>query len=359
MKLKRTTPLLALAAAAALAGLSAAAALLAQRPATAVEPTASPSRADGRVATVESREVADVYVADAVIEAVRQATVSAQIAGQITRLYADAGDRVRRGQLLATIDTRETDAQVAASRAGLAQAEAQLEQARLHFERTASLVKSGFVSQAALDQAQADYRAAQARVEVARAGASTASTARSFAEVRAPFDGVVGRRLADVGDLAVAGRPIFDVHAPGALRAVGSVPQFVLPQVAGVRQASVKVPTQTEAIAATQVTVLPAADARLLSTQVRAELPANLPPGVVPGTAAKILLPVGTTRRLAVPAAAVVRRGELTLATVVAADGRTSLRQIRVGDAVDDGWIEVLAGLDAGERVALDPLAAR
>ncbi len=354
---KRT--LIALAALAAGAVLAAGAARLAQRPAAAVETPAPPPRVDGRAIPVEWREVADVYAAEAVIEAVRQATVSAQIAGQITRLYADAGDRVRRGQVLATIDTRETDARVASTRAGVAQAEAQLEQARLHFERTASLVKSGFVSQAALDQSQADFRAAQAALEVARAGVSSASTARSFAELRAPFDGVVSRRLADAGDLAVAGRPIFELHAPGALRAVGSVPQFVLPQVAGVRQASVRVSALPEAVAATQVTVLPAADARLLSTQVRAELPANLPSGVVPGTAAKILLPLGTTRRLVMPSGAVVRRGELTLATVVGADGRRSLRQIRIGEAVDDGWVEVLAGLDAGERVALDPLAAR
>src|SRR5512137_1451810 len=71
-------------------------------------------------ATVELREVDDVYAADAVIESLRQATVSAQIAGQLTQLYVDAGDRVRRGQLLARIDTREADAQVATAGAQVA-----------------------------------------------------------------------------------------------------------------------------------------------------------------------------------------------------------------------------------------------
>ena len=105
---------------------------------------------------------------------------------------------------------------------------------------------------------------------------------------------------------------------------------------------------------AVQVTVLPAADPRLLSTQVRADLPAELPSGIVPGTAAKVLVPIGRSRKLVVPAAAVVRRGELT-AVYVLADSTRQLRQVRVGNRVDGDAVEVLAGLAAGERVAVDP----
>jgi len=106
------------------------------------------------------------------------------------------------------------------------------------------------------------------------------------------------------------------------------------------------------------VTILPAADPRLLSTQVRAELPAEVPAGVVPGTAAKVLVPIGRSQRLVVPAAAVVRRGELT-AVYVVSDGGRQLRQVRVGNRVGDDAVEVLAGLSAGERVAVDPPAGR
>jgi RND family efflux transporter MFP subunit len=319
-------------------------------------------------APVALRDVADVYAADATIEAVRQATVSAQINGTVTQFYVDAGDRVKRGQLLARIDTRETDAQVNAGRAGVAQAEAGLSQAKLNYDRTQSLIKQGFVSQAALDKADADLKAAQAAVEVARAGSTQAVTARSFAELRAPIDGVVSQRLMELGELATAGKPVLMLHDPAQLRAVGAVPQFVLPKVAGVKTAQVELPTLGKTLAATRVTVLPAADARLLSTLVRADLGADAPPGVVPGTAAKVLLPTGTARKLVMPAAAVLRRGELTAAYVVGADGRPQLRQIRVGERVTassrapdgnaDGLVEVLAGLADGERVALDPLAA-
>jgi RND family efflux transporter MFP subunit len=230
----------------------------------------APSAAGPEVATVQRRSVVEVYAADAVIEAVRQATVSAQISGTVTQFFVDAGDRVKRGQVLARIDTRETDAQVAAQRANVAQAEAALVQAKLNFERTQSLVRQNFVSQSALDKADADLKSAQAAVEAARAGSTQALTARSFAEVRAPIDGVVTRRLMELGELAVPGKPVLEVHDPAQLRAVGSVPQFVLARVARVDQADVVLPTLARTVAATRVTLLPAADARLLSSQVRA-----------------------------------------------------------------------------------------
>ncbi len=308
-----------------------------------------------KLGTVELREVDDTYAADAVIEAVHAATVSAQISGNVTRYYVDAGDRVKRGDLLVRIDTRETDAQVAAGGARVAQAQAQLAQAKLAYDRTAKLVEQKFVSRAAFDKAEADLKSAQAELQVARAGANQAETARSFAELRSPIDGVVTRRLAELGELASPGKPLIEVHDPADLRAVAGVPQFVLPRVAQATKAIVVLPLQGARIPATRLTLLPAADARLLSTQVRADLPRELPAGVVPGTAAKVLLPIGRTKRLVMPAAAVLRRGELTAAYVLGQDGKPRLRQIRVGEPAGDGLIEVLAGLDAGERVDLEP----
>jgi RND family efflux transporter MFP subunit len=316
------------------------------------------AQAPAASATVELREVDDVYAADAVIESVRQATVSAQIAGQLTQLYVDAGDRVKRGQLLARIDTREADAQVATAGAQVARAEAALAQAQLEHDRTKSLVAQNFVSHAALDKADADLKTARAALDAARAGTSQAAAGRSFAELRAPIDGVVSRRLMELGELATPGRGVIEIHDPAALRAVGTIPQFVLPRASRVDQADIELPSIGKRVKAARVTVLPAADPRLLSTQVRADLPAAAPAGIVPGTAAKVLVPTGRSRKLVVPAAAVVRRSELT-AVYVLADGARQLRQVRVGNRVSDDAVEVLAGLAAGERVALDPTAGR
>jgi RND family efflux transporter MFP subunit len=306
--------------------------------------------------------MASYYVADAVIEAVRQATVSAQIAGQVTHFFVDAGDRVKLGQVLARIDSRDVDAQAAAGSAQVAQAQANLAAAQLNYDRSANLVKQNFLSQAALDKAEAELKTARAAVDVARAMQAQSSTARGYSEVRAPIDGVITRRLLELGELAQPGKPILELHDPQALRATGSVPQMVLAAVKGGSASAaaaapvrVELPTLGTSVTATRITVLPAADARLLSTQVRADLPTQLPAGVMPGVTAKVWLPTGQAEKLVIPVAAVVRRGELTAAYVVQADGRTLLRQLRVGDA-SDGQIEVLAGLAEGERVALDPL---
>jgi len=310
----------------------------------------------GAAATVELRQVDDFYAADAIIESVHQATVSAQISGQLTRLLVDAGDRVRRGQLLARIDTREVDAQLASAGAQVAQAEAALAQAQLEYDRTRSLVAQGFLSQSALDKANADLKTARAALDAARAGTTQAATGRSFAELRAPIDGVVTRRLMEPGELAAPGRGVLEIHDPAALRAVGTIPQFVLPRTARLERAEIELPSVQRRVKAASVTMMPAADPRLLSTQIRAELPADAPAGIVPGTAAKVLVPIGRSQKLVVPAAAVIRRSELTAVYVLGEGGARQLRQVRVGNRVSDDAVEVLAGLSAGERVALDPL---
>lgn len=325
---------------------------------------AGAARADGAAAAapalmeVRSRPVDDVYAVDGAIEAVRQATVAAQLPGVVVQITVDAGDAVKKGQLLARIDPRDTDAQVAAGRAAVAQADAALAQARLNLERTRSLLAQNFVSRAALDKAQADYDAARAAADAARAGRAQADTARSYAELRAPFDGVVTQRLMEPGEVAAPGRGVVALHDPAALRAVGSVPQSVLARAAAAPRATIELPQTGRSIEAVRVTVLPAADARLLTTQVRAELPPGPLPGVTPGMTAKILLPLGRTPRLVVPESAVLRRGELTAVRVAGADGRPQLRQVRLGPRVQGG-VEVLAGLTDGERVYVDALGAR
>lgn len=333
--------------------------MLALSGSTVLADNGTPAATPAATVEVRMRDVDEVYAADAVIEAVRQAIIASQLSGTVTLILVDAGDRVKKGQVLARIDTRDTDAQVAAGRANVAQADAQLTQARLNLERTQSLLEKNFVSRAALDQAESNLKAAQAAADAARAGNTQADTARSHAELKSPIDGVVTRRLMEPGEVAAPGRGVVAVHDPAALRAVGNLPQFVLPKTAGATRATIELPQLGRTISATRVTILPATDARLLSTQIRADLPVGDTPGVTPGAAAKILVPVGRTRKLVLPQSALIRRGELTAVNVVAADGRPQLRQIRVGNTVADGGIEVLAGLGDGERVLLNPLAAR
>ena len=302
------------------------------------------------------RTVDRIYSADAIIESTLQANVAAQINGRILAVGADAGDHVRKGQVLARIDTREADAGVASADAQVAQAQAQLFQARQNFDRTRDLRTQNFVSQAALDSAQASLKSAEAAVAAARAGAHQAGTVRSFAEVTAPFDGIIAARSAEVGDFASQGKPLFVLYAPGTLRAAATVPQALVGDLGHARAAAVEVPSLDKSLAAGKLTVLPAADARSLSQRVRVDLPR--PELAIPGMAAKVDLVIGNAQRLVIPADAVMRRGELTAVQVIGTDGKKSLRQVRLGERFAGGLVEVLAGVQAGEQVALTGAAA-
>ncbi|MBL8461312.1 MAG: biotin/lipoyl-binding protein, partial [Thauera sp.] len=133
-------------------------------------------RAELPTVRVEARAVVPAIVAEATIEAVRQSTLAAQMPGRILELSVDAGDRVRRGAVLARIDPAEVAAAVAAADAGIAQAESALANARAEYQRARSLVERKFLSQSALDNARAQFQAAEAQVRAARAQREQAAT---------------------------------------------------------------------------------------------------------------------------------------------------------------------------------------
>ena len=102
--------------------------------------------------------------------------------------------------------------------------------------------------------------------------------------------------------------------------------------------------------------MLPTADAATHVTPVRVNLPAV--PEATPGMFSRVHFITGQAEKLTVPAKAVLRRGEVAAVYVQAADGRLSLRQLRLGDVVGQGEIEVLAGLATGDRVVTEPVKA-
>ena len=307
---------------------------------------------------IEPQLRARSHASEATIEAVRQATVAAQVQGRVLEARADAGARVRQGDVLMRIDTREADQAVAAAAANVAAAQARLVDARAALERTRSLRARNFISAAALDQAQAAFDAARAQHAAAEAGRAQADASRGFATVTSPLTGVVAQRLTEPGEMAQPGRPLMLIYEPGALRAVADVPQQQLASLGrGALQAKVEFPESGRWLDAASVTVLPAADPRTHTARVRVALPADAA-GVVPGMAARVHFVVGSAPRLTVPAAAVLRRGEVTGVYVADGKGGFSLRQLRLGSALDDDAVEVLAGLSGGETIALDPVRA-
>ena len=292
---------------------------------------------------VELREVELTYPAEATVEAVKQATIAAQLQGRVIEARVDAGSRVKAGEVLMRLDERE-------AAQGLAGAQAQLVNARAAYERGKNLFAQKFISQAALDKAEADFKAAAA-------SAGQAGIATGFATIVAPFSGIVAQRQTELGEMATPGKPLLTLFDPKGMRVVASIPQYKLAEVRQALRAKVEFPESGKWIDATRVEVLPTADVRTHVVRARVTLPDNLE-GVIPGMFVRAHFVIGKANKLLVPVKAVLRRGEVTGVYVIDERAQVQLRQVRLGEEYAGGALEVLAGLAAGEKVALDPVMA-
>ena len=304
---------------------------------------------------------------DGVVEAVRQTVVAAQVSGAVVQLDAKVGDRVKAGQVLLRIDARAADQNAAAGDAQVQSARASLELAGKDLERQKQLFQKNYISQAALERAESEFKStqAQARAQLAQAGA--VRTQSGFYVVRAPFAGVIAEVPVSLGDMAMPGRPLLTLYDPAALRVTAAVAQSIAAQtVAGLapRIELPGLPAASKWVTPGQVQLLPTIDPATHTVQLRADLPAGLT-GVSPGMFARLWLPLTRTQsaatpgavRLSVPLGAIVRRAEMTGLYVLDPSGKPVLRQVRLGQS-QGNRVEILSGLMAGERVVSDPQAA-
>lgn len=296
---------------------------------------------------------------DAVVEAVRQASLSAQVAGAIVSLSVKAGDRVKSGQELLRIDASAAQQNVVGSTAQLEAAQANLRVADKELERQKQLFQKQYISQGALDRAQAQFDAAQAQVQAQQAQTRAAQTQTGFFSVRAPFSGVVTDVPVTLGDMAMPGRPLITLHDPSALRVSAAVPQSML---AGVRSQLQAVRYEIAGhtpVNVASVQLLPSVDPVTHTTQLRLALPAGTE-GLVPGMFARVWVPGSKTGnessegRVFLPTSAIVRRAEMTGVYVLDGQGKPRLRQVRLGRSVGQ-TVEVLSGVSEGEQVVTEP----
>ena len=290
---------------------------------------------------------------DGRIEAVNQATVSAQTSGRIAELPFDVNDFVDTGAVIMRFTDTEQRAALTRANAALEEAEARLEQAEQEFARVSSMYDNATVSKSRFDQAKADRDAAQARINAARSGVATAREQLEYTVVRAPYAGIVSKRHVELGELVAPGQPLISGLSLQSLRVNVDVPQGMFHAVRTIGKAYVYV--GDERIVAESMTFFPIADAAANTFRVRV----NLPDGAAtlyPGMFVKVGLVTGETQRLLVPGDAIVRRSELSAVYVVEGED-VALRQVRLGRSYGDA-VEILAGISAGESVALDPVAA-
>lgn len=291
---------------------------------------------------------------DGVIEAVNQGTVAAQTSGRVAAILYDVNDFVPAGAVIVRLRATEQRAGLLQAEAALREANAREGEAQTRYQRIADMYDRKVVPKATLDEVTANRDAAVARLAAARAALESAKEGVAYTEVRAPYAGVVTKRLVEVGETVSPGTPLMSGLSLQYLRVTVDVPQSIVEQVRRIKEGAVYVDGRR--IEATRVTVFPEASSPSNTFRARLELPENAT-DLYPGMFVKVGFVTGKAERILAPQRSLIERSEVTGVYVLDSSGRTSLRQVRVGDQFGND-VEIISGLVPGERVALDPLAA-
>ena len=269
------------------------------------------------------------------VRAKLRAVIEAKVSGKLDQMIVVPGQQVTNGELLATIDAREIQAR-------RDQAVAVRQQAETDLKRASDLFQQKILSQSEFDQAQSKFH-------VAEAAATETETLLGYTKVTAPFAGVITRKYADVGDLALPGKPLLEMEDARNLRLEADVPDALVDKINLGDRLPVRVgalETNREGIVSE---IAPSTDASSRTFVVKLDL--RSAPSLRAGQFGRVAIPVGKVSALRVPASALIQRGQLELLFVVN-NSHAQLRIVKTGARVGDE-VEIISGLDTGETVVV------
>ena len=300
-----------------------------------------------------------------------KASVSAKIPGRLQFLGVAEGTHVKVGDVIARIESGDFEAQLASAKASAAEIEAQLLQAKRDFERAKTLRAQGLNSDADLENAETKVSVTAAQLNAAHAQVELARVNLENTQVRAPFDGTVLRKDAEVGEIvspASAGggltrTAIVTMADLGSLEVEVDVNEAYIAQIRNEQAARITLDAYPDTSFAGRVRqVVPTADRQKATVQVKVAI-LDRDRRILPEMGAKVVFlregeggPVAAApRRVTVPAAAVVTAADGAKVWVFE-NGRVSAREVEVGPAHGD-QVEIRKGLSGGESVVVDPPA--
>jgi RND family efflux transporter MFP subunit len=294
------------------------------------------------------------------LQAFIESPIYARTNGYLGRWYKDIGSRVKAGELLATIETPEVDQELMQARAARDQAEAQLKLAASSAQRWENLEKMDAVSQQETDERSSSYRQAQASLAAAEANLKRLEQLESFKHIYAPFSGVVTRRNIDVGALVNAGnggpnQELFVIAQVDPIRVYVDVPENDSPSIRAGVQAEIQIPELPgERFSGKVVRTADAIDPATRTLHTEIDVP-NRQGRLLPGSYAQVHFALkDASRRLTIPANALLFRAEGPRAALVGADRKVQLRPVIIGR--DFGTtVEILGGLTPEDSVILSP----
>ncbi|HPF69377.1 MAG TPA: efflux RND transporter periplasmic adaptor subunit [Candidatus Krumholzibacteria bacterium] len=297
-----------------------------------------------------ARDVPDMITATGGVEAATSAMISTRMMGWVKQVHVQAGERVKKGDRLVTIDDSDLRARKAQAEAGIAEAKAVLANAETMVGRFERLYAEKSVSKAQYDEVVTGRDRAAAGLAMAEAGLREVNVHLSYLDIVAPADGLVARRMIEPGNMANPGMPLIILEDADQVKIVAHVGEKDVSSLSAGMPITVDVTSLPGAVFETTIDrVVPTANPGSRTYDVEAYLD-NASGRLKSGMFARVAVPAGTRRAVLVPEAAVVRRGQLTGVWTVDAQGLAALRWVRIGRA-QDGMVEVLSGLSGGESL--------
>lgn len=296
-------------------------------------------------------QVSDVTIIEAVpasVEATQATLISSRLMARIVTVGVRAGDTVERGDMLLELENSDVKAQVQQAEARIRATSARLKEAKQSLDRVQELQAGGVMSISDLDKAVANHETLLAEMSGANQAMEEARTALSYTEIVAPFDGRVVDRFAEPGDTAQPGDKLLALYNPLSLRVEAQVREHLALDLEVGQSLRVEIPSLEKIVDAVIQERVPAADPGSRSFLVKAGVAFDQ--NMLPGMYARLLVPAGTEKQLLIPADRVVHVGQLDLVWVYQ-DGQSFRRFVRIGQLVEDGQVEILAGLAAGDQV--------
>lgn len=315
------------------------------------DPVALPTFAGGPSGVVG--EVVKEYEEEALgtLKAADRTTVSSRIMARIDEILVSGDDVVEQGQELVKLQEADLQARLKQAQESLTAATATQGEAKLVFERIERLAEQGAATQAELDAATAGLEVAEADVRRAEQAVIEATTTLSFAVISAPKSGRIVDRLAEPGDMAIPGEPLLTLYDPESLRLEVPVREDLAVKLEPGSKVMVHIDAVDRDIEGTVSQRVPQAEAASRSFLIKIELPAA--EGLFEGMFGRLRIPVGERRHLCLPVAAIREIGQLQFVDVIRDDDTLERRFIKTGRRGIPGKIEVLSGVEAGERVVL------
>lgn len=303
---------------------------------------------------VSYQMVADDILLDGVVEASKQSTASAQTAGQVIAVNYDVHDIVERDAVILRLTDKKQRAERDQANASLKEAGSHLREAKNELARMKGIYAKKLASQAQMDRATTAYQTSKARVDAAKAQLVQAQEQLDFTVVSAPWAGIMQERHVELGEFVNVGQPLMTGISLEELRVEVKVPQRLASQVKSSEYSNVLL-DDGRVFKSSDILFFPQAIAASSSFRVRINLPQTVDK-LFPGMFVKVSFAGQPTRQLLVDAKAVMYRSELT-AVYVSTKSGLRLRQIKTGRQFAEKMV-VLAGLQAGENVVIDPVAA-